>query len=103
MDWNIEKRCITWLLFVLNGLHFFDLYFQMQVMSKRRLRIFLIFIYEMLCHWSTSGTNLVGMIRSRQEMWLLLHSSIKLIFVTDFDKETSLTCRVWIGKLFLQV
>ena len=62
MDWNIEKRCITWLLFVLNGLHIFDVYFQMHVMSKRRPRIFLIFVYEMFCHWSTSDTNLVGMI-----------------------------------------
>ena len=60
MDCNIEKRCITQLLFVLNGLHFFDLYFQMHVMSKRRPRTFLIFVYEMLCHWSTSDTNLVG-------------------------------------------
>ena len=44
MDWNIEKRCITRLLFVLNGLHVFDLYFQMHVMSKRRPRTFL-FLY----------------------------------------------------------
>ena len=62
MDWNVEKRCITQLLFVLNGLHFFDVYFQMHVMSKRRPRTFLIFVYEMLCHWFTSGTNLVGTI-----------------------------------------
>ena len=47
MDWNIEKRCITQLLFVLNGLHIFDVYFQMHVMSKRCPRIFLIFVYEM--------------------------------------------------------
>ena len=59
MDWNIEKRCITRLLFVLNGLHIFDVYFQMHIMSKRRPRIF---VYEMLCHWFTSDTNLVGTI-----------------------------------------
>ena len=40
MDWNIEKRCITWLLFVLNGLHIFDAYFQMHVMSKWCPRVF---------------------------------------------------------------
>ena len=62
MDWNIEKRCITQLLFVLNGLHIFDVYFQMYVMFKRRPRIFYIFDYEMLCHWFTSGKNLVGTI-----------------------------------------
>ena len=28
MDWNIEKRCITRLLFVLNGLHIFDVNFK---------------------------------------------------------------------------
>ena len=62
MDWNIEKRCITRLLFVLNGLHIFDVYFQTHAMSKRRPRTFLIFVYEMLCHWLTLGTNLVGTI-----------------------------------------
>ena len=51
MDWDIEKRCITRLLFVLNGLHIFDVYFQMHVMSKSHPRIFLIFAYEILCHW----------------------------------------------------
>ena len=44
------------------GLHIFDVYFQMHVMSKCRPRIFLIFVYEMPSHWSTLGTNLVGMI-----------------------------------------
>ena len=43
MDWNIEKRCITWLLFVLNGLHVFYVYFKMRVMSKRHTRIFFYF------------------------------------------------------------
>ena len=63
MDWNIEKRdAPTRLLFVLNGLNIFDVYFQMHAMSKRRSRIFLIFVYEMLSHWSTLGTNLVGTI-----------------------------------------
>ena len=28
-------------------------WFQMHVMSKRRPRTFLIFVYEMLCHWFT--------------------------------------------------
>ena len=46
MDWNIEKRCITWLLFVLNGLHIFDVYFQMHVMSKRCPRIFISLVEE---------------------------------------------------------
>ena len=41
---------------------FFDLYFQMHVMSKRRPRTFLIFVHEIHCHWSTLDTNLVGMI-----------------------------------------
>ena len=39
-------------------------------------------------------------------MWLRLHSSVNviyLVFVTDVNKEISLTCRVWMGKLFLQV
>ena len=62
MDWNIEKRFVTWLLFALNGLHIFDVYFQMHVMSKRCPRIFLVFVYEMLCHWCTLDTNLVGTI-----------------------------------------
>ena len=35
-----KKRCITQLLLVLNGLHIFDVYFQMHVMFKRRPRIF---------------------------------------------------------------
>ena len=47
--------CIEWFTF-------FDLYFQMHVMSKRRPRTFLIFVYEMLCHWYTLDTNLVGTI-----------------------------------------
>ena len=62
MDWNIEKRCITRLLFVLNGQHIFDVYFQMHIMCKRHPRTLLMFVYEMLCHWSTSDTNLVGTI-----------------------------------------
>ena len=37
----------------------FDVHFEMLVMSKRNPRIFLFFVYEMLCHWSTSETNLV--------------------------------------------
>ena len=57
MDWNIEKRYITRLLFVLNGLHiklFFDVYFQMYVVSKLNLRIFYIlymkyFVIDL--HW----------------------------------------------------
>ena len=42
----------------------FDVYFQMHAMSKRCPRTFLIFVYEMLCHWSmyTLDTNLVGTI-----------------------------------------
>ena len=35
-------------------------------------------------------------------MWLRLRSSVKFeVFVSDFDKEISLTCRVSIGKLVL--
>ena len=61
MDWNIEKMhymtvvCTKWL-------HIFDMYFQMHVMSKCHPRTFLIFVYEMLCHCSTSDMNLVGTI-----------------------------------------
>ena len=58
----LKRDALHSCLFVLNGLHFFDVYFQMHVMSKRRPRTFLIFVYEMLCHWFTSGTNLVGTI-----------------------------------------
>ena len=56
--------------------HFFDLYFQMHVMSNAVPGLFLIFAYEMLCHWSTSDTNLVGTIWRWQEIWLLLRSSV---------------------------
>ena len=61
MDWNVEEMhymavvCTEWFTF-------FNVYFQMHVMSKRRPRTFLISAYEMLCHWFTSGTNLVGTI-----------------------------------------
>ena len=50
-----------------------------------------IFAYEMLCHWFTSDTNLVG---KRQEMWLRLHSSVKCDisnFCYCFDKKISNT------------
>ena len=56
---SIKKRYITRLLFILNGSLVFDVHFEMLVMSKRNPRIFLFFVYEMLCHWSTSETNLV--------------------------------------------
>ena len=39
---------------------FFDLYFQMHVMSKRRPRTFLIFVYEMLCHLLALGMIISG-------------------------------------------
>ena len=61
---NIKKRNITEssVLIVLNGLCIYDVHFEMFVMSKRNPRIFLFFVYETLCHWSTSETNLAATI-----------------------------------------
>ena len=62
MDWNVEKRCITWLSFVLNGLHFIDLYFEMNVMAKRRiyLKTYLLKTYLKTYLFQTMFTNSLG-------------------------------------------
>ena len=54
-------------LIVLNGLCIYDVHFEMYVMSKRNPKIF-IFVYEMLCHWSTSEMNLAAMICRQWDM-----------------------------------
>ena len=49
-------------LIVLNGLCIYDVHFEMYVMSKGNPRIFLFFVYEMLCHCSTSEMSLAATI-----------------------------------------
>ena len=45
-----NKRCITQLLFLLSGLNIFDVHFKLHIMSQRHPKIFLFFVYAMLCH-----------------------------------------------------
>ena len=59
--WNMEKKCITWLLFVPNGLHFLSV-FSNACYVQMPPQDFFIFAYEMLCRWFISGMNLVGTI-----------------------------------------